>query len=98
MTPASDARSPRPLLIVYSRQGCHLCELMIEALLPLLRGRADLEICDVDTRDDWREQYGERVPVLVLNGRTVCQYHLDAQALERMLAAPGPGIGAQPGA
>ncbi|MEX0707564.1 MAG: glutaredoxin family protein [Woeseia sp.] len=98
MTSASDARSPRPSLIVYSRQGCHLCELMIEALLPMLRGRADLEIRDIDTRDDWREQYGERVPVLTLNGRTVCQYHLDTQALERMLDSRGPGIGAQPGA
>jgi len=95
MTPDSDAR---PSLIVYSRQGCHLCELMVEAQLPLLRGRADLEICDVDTRDDWRVQYGERLPVLTLNGRTVCEYHLDAQALERLLDAAAPGIGAQPGA
>lgn len=84
--------------MVYSRQGCHLCELMIEALLPLLRGRADLEVRDVDTRDDWCVQYGERVPVLTLNDLTVCEYHLDTQAVERLLAASGRGIGAQPGA
>ncbi len=88
----------RPTLIVYSRQGCHLCELMIEALLPLLRGRADLEVRDVDTRDDWRLQFGDRVPVLTLNGLTVCEYHLDVPALERRLDASVPGIGPQPGA
>ena len=29
---------------VYSRQGCHLCEQLIEELLPLIRGRLDLEV------------------------------------------------------
>lgn len=91
-------RHAKPALIVYSRQGCHLCELMIEKLLPLLRGRADLEIRDVDTRDDWCAQYGERVPVLTHDGQTVCEYHLDTKAVLRLLCASGQGIGAQPGA
>ena len=63
--------------IVYSRPGCHLCELLIEELLPLLQGRADLQVRDIDSRDDWREAYDVRIPVVELNGETLCQYSLD---------------------
>ncbi|MDH3532211.1 MAG: glutaredoxin family protein [Gammaproteobacteria bacterium] len=75
-------------LRVYSRQGCHLCEQLIEALLPLVRGRIDVEICDVDTREDWRRRYDTRVPVLEHDGELVCQYHLDREALARILGNP----------
>jgi len=75
-------------LRVYSRQGCQLCEQLIEALLPLVRGRIDVEICDVDTREDWRRRYDTRVPVLEHDGELVCQYHLDREALARILGNP----------
>ncbi|MEO7387151.1 MAG: glutaredoxin family protein, partial [Gammaproteobacteria bacterium] len=51
-------------LVVYSRRGCHLCELMLEELVPLCRDRATLRVLDVDSREDWRQNYGNRVPVL----------------------------------
>ena len=70
---------------VYSRQGCHLCEQLIEDLMPLIRGRFDLEVCDVDTRDDWRDAYDTAVPVLEYDGKLVCQYHLDRDALAAIL-------------
>ena len=70
---------------VYSRQGCHLCEQLIEELLPLIRGRFELEVCDVDTRDDWRDAYGTAVPVMEYDGEPICQYHLDRDALARVL-------------
>ena len=73
---------------VYSRQGCHLCEQLIEELLPLIRGRFELEVCDVDTRDDWREAYDTIVPVLEYDGEPICQYHLDRDALARILGVP----------
>lgn len=70
---------------VYSRRGCHLCEQLLEELLPLVDGRADLEIRDIDTRDDWRRAYDTRVPVLEYDGAFVCQYHLDRDALAPIL-------------
>lgn len=76
---------PEAQLTVYSRHGCHLCELLVEELLPLARGRAQVEVVDVDTRDDWRERYGLRVPVVELDGRFVCEFHLDRAALARAL-------------
>lgn len=72
-------------LIVYSRPGCHLCERLVEALLPLIRGRADLEIVDIDHDEALRATYGERIPVLEYDGAFVCQYVLDEDAVRNIL-------------
>ena len=75
-----------PGIEVYTRRGCHLCELLIEELLGLVEGRFELEICDIDTRDDWRQEYDSRVPVVRHDGEFVCQYHLDRDALARIMS------------
>ncbi len=74
-------------LRVYSRQGCHLCEQLIEELLPLVKDKVAVEICDVDTRAEWRDEYGNRVPILAYDGDIVCQYHLDRDALAKILGS-----------
>ncbi len=66
---------------VYSRQGCHLCEVLIEELMPLVRGIARIEVHDVDTRADWLKEYGDSVPVVEVAGVHVCHYRLDREAL-----------------
>ena len=70
---------------VYSRQGCHLCEVLIEQLLPLLRGQADMVVHDIDTRPEWRDKYAVRIPVLEFDGQVVSQYQLDHDAVIRVL-------------
>lgn len=70
---------------VFSRQGCHLCEQLVEDLLILLAGRIEVEIHDIDTREEWRTEYDTRVPVVKYDGELVCQYHLDPGALRRIL-------------
>jgi Glutaredoxin-like domain (DUF836) len=70
----------------YSRTGCHLCEIMLEELLPLVRGRASIEMCDIDSRPDWREKYNTRVPVIEYAGETISGYPLDYGAIRRFLA------------
>lgn len=70
---------------VYSRRGCHLCEILIEELLQLVQGRMDVEVLDIDTCDDWREKYDTRVPVVKYDGDLICQYHLDRDALAAIL-------------
>ena len=74
-------------LRVYSRQGCHLCEELIEELLPLVRGRLEVEVCDIDTREEWRRRYDTRVPVIEYDGELICQYHLDREALAGILGS-----------
>ncbi|MDJ0917268.1 MAG: glutaredoxin family protein [Woeseiaceae bacterium] len=72
-------------LIVYSRQGCHLCEVMIEELLPITRGQIEVEVRDIDSREDWRERYDVRVPVLAYEDEEICHYQLDRSALAELL-------------
>lgn len=73
-------------LVIYSRQGCHLCEQLIEELLPLTRGQLDFDIRDIDSRPEWQTEYGIRIPVVEYEGKVVCQYTLDKPAIQRILA------------
>jgi hypothetical protein len=59
---------------------------MIEELLPLIRDRLDLVVQDVDSRHEWYEKYDTRVPVMEYDGEVICQYHLDREALSRILS------------
>ncbi len=79
-----------PSVQIYSRPGCHLCEQLIEEIAPLLRGRARLEILNVDSRADWQEEYGTRVPVVEIDGRFICESRLDRAALHGVLSGADP--------
>jgi len=74
-----------PALQVYSRQSCHLCDLLVEELLPLVRGTLDVEVCDIDSRPDWRTKYDVRVPVVEYEDRLISEYPLDRGAVSRLL-------------
>ena len=71
------------MLVVYGRENCHLCLDMI-AILREWQGRQGfhLEIIDVDSDDDLKSRYGERVPVLMAEGEEICHYYLNSQALD----------------
>lgn len=85
---------PSRELRLLSRRGCHLCELMIEELVPLCRGELKLAVLDVDSRPDWQDLYGLRIPVLLDGDRVVCEGRLDRAAVLALLAGisgTGPG-------
>lgn len=75
-----------PLIEVYSRRGCHLCELLVEELLDLSRGRAEVLVHDIDTRPDWQARYGSAVPVVESGGKRICRHRLDRDAVLALLA------------
>jgi len=69
-------------LVVYSRDHCHLCHDMVAALQAMQAQLSFvLEVVDVDSDDELTARYGERVPVLVAEGKELCHYHLDTAAL-----------------
>lgn len=74
------------LLTLYSRPGCHLCELMLEALLPRIRGRAEVRVVDIDEDPVLRARYGHLVPVLSDGEQPLCHYQLDVAVLEAHLS------------
>jgi hypothetical protein len=90
-----------PELTVYTRRGCHLCEMLIEELMPLARGRARIHLCDVDREPALAERYGLRVPVLEVGGEVLCEARLDRAKvlayLERCEERPENGQPEPPG-
>lgn len=72
-------------LTLYSRPGCHLCESLIETLLPTLRGRADLRVVDIDGDEALRRRYNTRIPVLCDGERLIGEGAVDKRAVIRWL-------------
>ena len=74
-------------VIVYSRKGCHLCEIVKESLAKLERqGCFRWQEIDVDTDESLRRQFTDEVPVVFINGRKAFKYHMDEQEFLRKLA------------
>ncbi len=69
------------VVILYTRQGCRLCEEARHVLeRARKRARFRLEIVDVDGDEQLRERYGHDVPVIAINGREAFRHRLDEQA------------------
>ena len=76
-----------PVIRVFSRPECHLCELLIAELKPLIHDRMTLEVVNIEDDERWIEAYASRIPVVEIAGRFVCQYKLDTVALESAIDA-----------
>jgi glutaredoxin len=75
-------------VILYSRKGCHLCEIVKESLVKLERhaGFTWREV-DVDSDPDIRRRYTDEVPVVFINGRKAFKYRMNEQEFLRKLAS-----------
>jgi hypothetical protein len=73
-------------LSLYSRPGCHLCEELESELLPLLAGRAVVEIVDISDDPELERRYWLRIPVLVDGDEELSEYPLDRDRVRRHLA------------
>jgi glutaredoxin len=78
---------PRQVL-VYTRKGCHLCEIVKEILVKLeRRGLYRWQEVDVDTDDLLRRQFTDEVPVVFIDGRKAFKYRMDEREFLRKLAS-----------
>ncbi|MBP6514062.1 MAG: glutaredoxin family protein [Steroidobacteraceae bacterium] len=76
-----------PRLVIYSREDCHLCDVMVEDLAAFLAPRGlGFELRDVDADPATARRWGLKVPVLTLDGSTVCWGRLDEAKLAGLLA------------
>jgi glutaredoxin len=74
-------------VVVYSRRGCHLCEIVKESLAKLERnGGFNWREVDVDADSELRRLYNDEVPVVFINGRKAFKYRMDEQEFLRKLA------------
>ena len=79
-----------PRLQLLTRAGCHLCEVAAETL-ERIAAEAGLqpEPVDVDTDPALQAEFGDRVPVVLLDGREHSYFTVDVPRLRRDL-----GLGA----
>jgi glutaredoxin len=73
-------------ITLYGKPGCHLCE----GARSVVRGVAaprNVEVVEVDVTLDpeLERRYGERIPVLALDGEELFDYVVDEGVLEKRL-------------
>ncbi len=74
---------PAPLITVYSKPDCHLCDEAV-AVLRRLQSEFGFELSELDiTEDDQLHRaYFERIPVIALDGEELSEYFVE-EALVR---------------
>ena len=81
-------------VILYSRDGCHLCD-VARSVLEDVRAAHPFELTevDVDTHDALIRDLGYRVPVVSLDGEELFELEVDADRLAELVRAPAAPIG-----
>lgn len=73
---------------VYTREDCHLCSQALDTI-ETVRESVDrpvsVELVDVDEDPRLREEYGDRVPYVLVDGTPKFKYRVDAERLREAL-------------
>jgi glutaredoxin len=85
---AEPPRLPARLQLL-TRAACHLCAAAADALAGVAAeaGLVPQEV-DVDADPELRAEYGDRVPVVLLDGREHSYFQVDVPRLRRDLGLP----------
>jgi hypothetical protein len=79
-------------LVLYAREGCHLCE---DARAHLLKLQPELGFTlierDIEADDDLHRRYLERIPVVALDGEELFDFFVDEAVLRNRLGRVGSG-------
>ena len=75
------------VVTVYMRDGCHLCEEAVEALVALHGEgyRFELQEVDIESEELLLRQMLEKIPVVEIDGETVSELVLDETAVRARL-------------
>lgn len=90
--PRGSDRGPAPSgahrVVLYTRPGCHLCDVARETVLSL-RARLGFAFDEVDIEADeeLELEYGTRIPVVEIDGEEAFEVTVDPMQLEDHLAA-----------
>src|SRR3954453_6853106 len=87
------AMEPLHRVVVYSRKGYHLCEVVKESLTKLARrGAFTWQEVDVDSDDELHRKFTDEVPVVFIDGRKAFKYRMDERDFLRRLEGVAPHI------
>jgi hypothetical protein len=75
-------------ITIYSRPGCHLCEVMKSVVEDVGR-TIPLRIEEIDVSGDpaLEARYGDEIPVLLVAGKKAAKYRVTEEELTRLLKA-----------
>ena len=73
---------------VYSRSGCHLCEIAIDrikSIMSELKFELDIKLIDDDMK--LQEEFGEQVPVILIEGKVHDYWRVDLERFTKAVKA-----------
>lgn len=69
-------------VILYTRKGCHLCDVALKALR---QHEVEPTLQDIDESDSLRSEFNECVPVVSIDGKIRFRGKVDPVLLRRLL-------------
>lgn len=77
-------------VLLYSRSGCHLCEVALETLEKLQKELIDqqpfeIEVVLIDGQPELEAKYGEEIPVTVIDGKVHDFWRVDPERFTKAL-------------
>jgi glutaredoxin len=74
------------VLTLYGKAGCHLCEEARKVVESVRSERPfDLREVDVSVDPELHQRFGERIPVVEIEGEELFEFHVDPVALRERL-------------
>jgi glutaredoxin len=82
----SPSRPTMPVVTLYSRPGCHLCDEARAEIRAMRRALPfDLREVDIETEERLTRAYLERIPVVEVDGEIVSELVFDPRRLQASL-------------
>jgi thiol-disulfide isomerase/thioredoxin len=79
-------------IVLYGKPGCHLCDIAEELLLGLRREfQFTLQKIDINTDPALAQEFGTRIPVVIIDGRTTLDAPIRTAAVRAALADRATG-------
>ena len=73
-------------IILYSKKGCHLCEIAREKLLEIKKEISfALNEVDIEKNEEIFEKYKYLIPVIELDGKIISNYRVNEDELKKLL-------------
>lgn len=87
-----------PVVTLYGKPDCPLCDKARAVVMAVRREREfDLREVDISLDTELQREYGERIPVVAVDGRELFQYHVDPDRLHELVGGEArPAAGGAP--
>lgn len=83
-------------VIVYTREGCHLCDDAKAVLVEYAEYLPEIEDVDIETDPDLVSKYGEQIPVVEIDGKVRFRGRVDEVLLRRLIAGTPVSMADEP--